>query len=28
MNQQVLTSLDQMISEIEKSQEGGAADAG
>ena len=28
MNQQVLTSLDRMISEIEKSQEGGTADAG
>lgn len=28
MNQQVLTSLDRMISEIEKSQERGAADAG
>jgi integrase len=28
MNQQVLTNLDRMISEIEKSQEGGAADAG
>ena len=28
MNEQVLTSLDRMISEIEKSQDGGAADAG
>lgn len=28
MNQQVLTSLDRMICEIEKSREGSAADAG